>query len=392
MLKKINSALISVYHKDNLDEIIQLLDENDVKIYSTGGTYDYIKNLGNDAISVESITNYPSILGGRVKTLHPKIFGGILGRRNNQEDKFHFQEYDIPEIDLVIVDLYPFEETVASGKNENEIIEKIDIGGISLIRAAAKNFNDVLVVPSSDYYEDLITLLKEKNGQTELSDRRTFAQYAFNVSSHYDTAIFNYFDKENTKVFKQSILSSNSLRYGENPHQEGLYYGELNKVFHQLHGKAISYNNLVDLDAAINLIKEFTEPTFAILKHTNACGIACRQNSFDAWKDALAGDPVSAFGGVLVTNSIVDENTALEINKLFFEIIISPDYEKNALNILKQKKNRIILQKKSYDFSGKQFKSLLNGVIEQQKDTEKETVENMNSVTETSPTENEKTI
>ncbi|MBI9038547.1 MAG: bifunctional phosphoribosylaminoimidazolecarboxamide formyltransferase/IMP cyclohydrolase [Bacteroidales bacterium] len=390
MLKKINSALISVYHKDNLDEIIQLLDENDVKIYSTGGTYDYIKNLGKDAISVESITNYPSILGGRVKTLHPKIFGGILGRRNNEKDKLHFQEYDIPEIDLVIVDLYPFEETVASGKNEDEIIEKIDIGGISLIRAAAKNFNDVLVVPSSDYYEYLITLLKEKCGQTELSDRRTFAQYAFNVSSHYDTAIFNYFDKENTKVFKQSILSSNSLRYGENPHQEALFYGELNKVFHQLHGKAISYNNLVDLDAAINLIKEFTEPTFAILKHTNACGIASRQNVLDAWKDTLAGDPVSAFGGVLVTNSIVDEKTALEINKLFFEIIISPDYEKNALDILKQKKNRIILQKKSYDFSGKQFKSLLNGVIEQQKDTKKETVENMNPVTETSPTENEK--
>ena len=390
MLKKINGALISVYHKDNLNKIIRILDNLNVKIYSTGGTYDYIKNLGKNAVTVESITNYPSILGGRVKTLHPKIFGGILGRRNIDEDKLQLQEYDIPEIDLVIVDLYPFEETVASGKNENEIIEKIDIGGISLIRAAAKNFNDVLVVPSSNYYEDLITLLKEKNGQTELTDRRIFASYAFNISSHYDTAIFNYFDKENTKVFKQSLLSSNSLRYGENPHQEGLFYGELTKVFDQLHGKAISYNNLVDLDAAINLIKEFLEPTFAILKHTNACGLASRPKLIDAWKDALAGDPVSAFGGVLVTNSIIDEATALEINKLFFEVIIAPDYEKNALDILKQKKNRIILQKKSYDFSGKQFKSLLNGVIKQQKDVKTEAVENMNFVTKTSPCENEK--
>jgi len=390
MFKKINSALISVYHKDNLNKIIQVLDELNVKIYSTGGTYAYIKNLGKNAISVESITNYPSILGGRVKTLHPKIFGGILGRRNCEEDNVHLQEYDIPEIDLVIVDLYPFEETLASAKSENEIIEKIDIGGISLIRAAAKNFNDVLVVPSSKYYIDLIDILKEKNGQSELSDRRNFAANAFNISSHYDTAIFNYFNKENTKVFKQSFSESNSLRYGENPHQEGLFYGELNKVFDQLHGKAISYNNLVDLDAAINLIKEFSEPTFAILKHTNACGLASRPKLIDAWKDALAGDPVSAFGGVLVTNSIIDKDTALEINRLFFEVIIAPAYEKNALDILKQKKNRIILQKKSYDFSDKQFKSLLNGVIEQQKDRKKETVENMNFVTETSPTENEK--
>jgi len=390
MFKKINSALISVYHKDNLNKIIQVLDELNVKIYSTGGTYAYIKNLGKNAISVESITNYPSILGGRVKTLHPKIFGGILGRRNCEEDNVHLQEYDIPEIDLVIVDLYPFEETLASAKSENEIIEKIDIGGISLIRAAAKNFNDVLVVPSSKYYIDLIDILKEKNGQSELSDRRNFAANAFNISSHYDTAIFNYFNKENTKVFKQSFSESNSLRYGENPHQEGLFYGELNKVFDQLHGKAISYNNLVDLDAAINLIKEFSEPTFAILKHTNACGLASRPKLIDAWKDALAGDPVSAFGGVLVTNSIIDNDTALEINKLFFEVIIAPAYEKNALDILKQKKNRIILQKKSYDFSDKQFKSLLNGVIEQQKDRKKETVENMNFATETSPTENEK--
>ena len=390
MFKKINSALISVYHKDNLNKIIQVLDELNVKIYSTGGTYAYIKNLGKNAISVESITNYPSILGGRVKTLHPKIFGGILGRRNCEEDNVHLQEYDIPEIDLVIVDLYPFEETLASAKSENEIIEKIDIGGISLIRAAAKNFNDVLVVPSSKYYKDFIDILKEKNGRSELSDRRNFAANAFNISSHYDTAIFNYFNKENTKVFKQSFSESNSLRYGENPHQEGLFYGELNKVFDQLHGKAISYNNLVDLDAAINLIKEFSEPTFAILKHTNACGLASRPKLIDAWKDALAGDPVSAFGGVLVTNSIIDNDTALEINKLFFEVIIAPAYEKNALDILKQKKNRIILQKKSYDFSDKQFKSLLNGVIEQQKDRKKETVENMNFVTETSPTENEK--
>jgi phosphoribosylaminoimidazolecarboxamide formyltransferase/IMP cyclohydrolase len=387
MKKKISSALISVFHKDRMDEIARLLDGLNVKIYSTGGTFDFINKLGIKAITVESLTNYPSILGGRVKTLHPKVFGGILGRRDHENDLKHFQEYGIPEIDLVIVDLYPFEQTVAATKNEQEIIEKIDIGGISLIRAAAKNYKDVLIVPSADQYDDLISLLKEKNGFTELDDRRQFATKAFNVSSHYDTAIYNYFAGDEPAVFKQSIQIGNTLRYGENPHQKAIYYGDLNDVFEQLHGKAISYNNLGDLDAAINLMGEFDETTFAILKHNNACGVACCDNLTDAWKGALAGDPVSAFGGVLITNRTVDRITATEIDKLFFEIILAPGYDAEALEVLKSKKNRIILRKKSYDFKDSQFRSMLNGVAWQDRDSKSESVQDLKVVTTAKPSE-----
>ncbi len=390
-MKKINSALISVYSKERLDEIIRLLDELHVKIYSTGGTYDYISKLGVNAETVESLTSYPSILGGRVKTLHPKVFGGILSRRNNKNDSEHLKQYEIPEIDLVIVDLYPFEQTVASTTDEQEIIEKIDIGGISLIRAAAKNFADVLVVSSSAQYDNLINLLKDKKGYSEPEDRKYFATQAFNVSSHYDTAIFKYFNAGKQDVFKESVGHSTVLRYGENPHQKGIYYGSLENVFDQLHGKAISFNNLGDLDAAINLISEFDETTFAILKHNNACGIASRLVLLDAWKAALAGDPVSAFGGVLITNAVIDAVTASAINELFFEIILAPAYNKKALEILKTKKNRIILQKKAYHFPTKQFRSILNGVIEQDRDVKSELEENLNCVTKTAPTEYENT-
>ena len=370
-MKKIKSALISVYHKEGIEEIVSLLDNLGVELISTGGTFDFISRLNINVTTVESLTSYPSILGGRVKTLHPKVFGGILGRRDLEADRAHFAEYDIPEIDLVIVDLYPFEETLASTNDEAEIIEKIDIGGISLIRAAAKNFRDVLVVPSMDHYTELLSLLKDKKGSTELEDRKRFAAYAFNVSSHYDTAIFNFFDG-GENAFKLSFNEASTLRYGENPHQQGVFYGKLGQVFEQLHGKAISYNNLGDLDAAIGLIDEFLETTFAILKHNNACGIASRPELINAWKDALAGDPVSAFGGVLITNEIIDEATAEEINKLFFEIILAPDYNNDALVILKTKKNRIILKRKAGELPDKVFRSLLNGVIVQDKDTRTE--------------------
>jgi len=390
-MKKINSALISVFCKEGLDEIVKLLHDLGIKIYSTGGTYDFITNLGIKAEAVESLTSYPSILGGRVKTLHPKVFGGILARRENENDLHDLKQYEIPEIDLVIVDLYPFEKTVVSTTNGQEIIEKIDIGGISLIRAAAKNFNDVLIVPSVHQYDDIIMLLKEKKGYSDLDDRKRLASKAFHVSSHYDTAIFNYFNQEKENVFMQSIDSSTVLRYGENPHQKGVYYGNLDEVFEQLHGKTISYNNLGDLDAAIHLISEFEETTFAILKHTNACGIATRPRLLDAWKDALAGDPVSAFGGVLVTNTIIDFETAKAANELFFEIILAPDYEKEGLEVLKSKKNRIILRKRTYHFPVKQFRTILNGVMEQDKDFKTETLEDLKVVTKRSPNEYEKT-
>jgi phosphoribosylaminoimidazolecarboxamide formyltransferase / IMP cyclohydrolase len=387
-IKPIRSALISVYHKDRVDEIAHKLNALGITIYSTGGTYDFIRGLGIEAITVESLTTYPSIFGGRVKTLHPKVFGGILYRRDEQADVRQAGEYEIPAIDLVIVDLYPFEDTVASGANEEDTIEKIDIGGISLIRAAAKNYNDVIIVPSADQYNDLITLLDEKKGNSDLNDRYYFAAQAFNISSHYDTAIFNYFNrKTNIKAFKQSLNKSEVLRYGENPHQEGIFYGDLTKIFEQLNGKAISYNNLVDLEAALALSREFTEPSFAIIKHTNACGVASRPTLKQAWSDALAGDPVSAFGGVVAANRIIDMDTAEEVNKLFFEIIIAPCYEKNALELLKSKKNRIILQIKPVDFQAKQFKSVLNGVIEQLKDINTETFDDLKTVTETSPDE-----
>ena len=385
-LKKIKHALLSVYHKDGLEEIVKKLNELGITIYSTGGTYDFIKGLGIEAITVESLTSYPSILGGRVKTLHPKVFGGILARRDNLNDIEQLEKYELPQIDLVIVDLYPFEQTVSSGANEEDIIEKIDIGGISLIRAAAKNFNDVVVIPFSDCYTDLMTLLTTKKGLTSLEDRKYFARKAFLVSSHYDTCIFNYFNKEKEeKVFKNSILTSRILRYGENPHQQGIFYGNIDELFTQLNGKEISYNNLLDIDAAVNLIKEFKETTFAIIKHNNACGIASRPKLIDAWKDALAGDPVSSFGGILVTNVPVDMETAEEINKLFFEIIIAPAYEKNALDILKLKKNRIILQFKFSALPKHQFRTILNGVLEQEKDLKTEVSEDMQVATKMAP-------
>ena len=385
-IKPIRSALISVYHKDHIDDIARKLNALGVIIYSTGGTYDFIRSLGIEALTVESLTSYPSIFGGRVKTLHPKVFGGILFRREEEEDLKQAAEFEIPPIDLVIVDLYPFETTVASGAEEEDIIEKIDIGGISLIRAAAKNYNDVIIVPSATQYTDLIKLIDEKHGSSDLNDRYYFAAQAFNVSSHYDTAIFNYFNrKTDIKAFKQSLNKSEVLRYGENPHQKGVFYGDLAEIFDQLNGKAISYNNLVDLEAALALIREFTEPTFVIIKHTNACGVASRPTLKQAWLDALAGDPISAFGGVVITNKKVDIDTAHEVNKLFFEIIIAPDYENNALELLKSKKNRIILQIKPVDFQAKQFKSVLNGIIEQLKDSHTETVDDLKTVTESYP-------
>ena len=385
-MKRIQNALISVFYKDGLEPVLEKLSSLGIQLYSTGGTYDFIKEKGFDAETIESLTSYPSILGGRVKTLHPKVFGGILARRENEGDRQQLQEYEIPAFDLVIVDLYPFEETLAGTNDEQVIVEKIDIGGISLIRAAAKNFKDVLVVPSSSMYDELINLLGEKEGETTLTDRKYFAAQAFNVSSHYDSAIFNWINPGNIRALKVSAEKANVLRYGENPHQEGIFYGNLDEVFDQLHGKAISYNNLLDLDAAINLINDFDETTFAVIKHNNACGLASRKNLTDAWNDALAGDPVSAFGGVLVTNKEIDKQTAAEINKIFFEIIIAPAYDDDALEILKTKKNRIILKKISCGFPEKQYRSLLNGVLVQDKDTVTEKADNLKSKTILLPT------
>lgn len=382
--KKIKSALVSVFSKDGLEDIVRELDKQGVVIYSTGGTYEYIKSLGIDAVTVESLTGYPSILGGRVKTLHPKVFGGILSRRDMYSDGEQLKEYEIPEIDLVIVDLYPFEKTVASNAPEQDIIEKIDIGGISLIRAAAKNFKDVVIVPSMDYYAEFLKLYKENDGQTTLDIRRRFAAYAFNVSSHYDTAIFNYFNrKEEIANFKYSSTSGMGLRYGENPHQKGFYYGKLSDCFDQLNGKEISYNNLIDIDAAISLIDDFEAPAFAILKHNNACGMAVRNNLLDAWKDTLAGDPVSAFGGIIVTNRTITKEVAEEMHKIFFEVCIAPDYDAEALEILKGKKNRIILKRKEFAKNDIMFRSALNGALVQEKDNVVPSIDEMKSVTST---------
>lgn len=390
-LKRIRTALVSVFHKDNLDEIVKKLNELGVTIFSTGGTQEFISQMDIPVTPVENLTGYPSILGGRVKTLHPKVFGGILARRNNKNDIDQLGEYEIPAIDLVIVDLYPFEDTVASGADEQSIIEKIDIGGISLIRAAAKNFKDVMVVSSRSQYEDLLRLLNEKNGETDVEDRKNYAAKAFDISSHYDTAIFNYFNQDKEiNSFKVSNQHGETLRYGENPHQKGFYFGNFNKMFDKLHGKEISYNNLLDIDAAVNLMSEFSATTFAIMKHNNACGLASRNNLLDAYKDALAGDPVSAFGGILITNAKLNKETAEEINKLFFEVIIAPSYDEGALDILKSKKNRIILILKSRDMGAVQYRSLLNGVIVQDKDLKMETENNLEVVTETTP--DEKTI
>lgn len=356
---KIKSALISVYHKDGLNDIIELLNKFDVKIYSTGGTYDFVKKICANAQTVESLTSYPSIFGGRVKTLHPKIFGGILFRRDSEIDISEQKQHEIPEIDLVIVDLYPFEETLRQNANEEKLIEKIDIGGISLIRAAAKNFNDVAVISSQNQYNQFKKILIENNGETTFAQRKHLAAAAFSTSSRYDTAIFRYF---------ANINLSTSLRYGENPHQSAKFVGDLNEVFTQLHGKEISYNNLLDIDSALSLISEFSEPTFAVLKHNNACGCASRDNITEAWKLALQADPVSAYGGVLVTNRTVDKNCADEVNKIFFEVIIAPNFTDDALNVLKSKKNRIILQQNEFVFPATQFKTILNGVVRQDRD------------------------
>jgi len=368
---KIKSALVSVFYKDNLEPIIALLKQHGVEIYSTGGTQKFIEDQGAEVIPVEDLTSYPSIFGGRVKTLHPKVFGGILHRRDNEGDLGQAKEFEIPSIDLVIVDLYPFEETVASGAGEQDIIEKIDIGGISLIRAAAKNYKDVLIVSSREQYGAVQQLLEEKGGSTDLADRRKFAAEAFDISSHYDSAIFNYFNQEEElNKFKVSERTGKQLRYGENPHQEGHFYGPLNELFDQLNGKELSYNNLVDIDAAVCLIEEFddSENAFAILKHTNACGMAIGKDTKDAYLRAFAADTVSAFGGVLVTNQNVDLAAAEELHKLFFEVLIAPSFDDNALELLKAKKNRILLVKKQNLTAQKQYKSLLNGVIVQDRD------------------------
>ncbi len=386
-MKKIKSALISVFYKDGLDDIVKKLDQLGVTIYSTGGTFNFIESLGVKPQTVESLTGYPSILGGRVKTLHPKVMGGILCRRDNNEDRKQIEEYEIPEIDLVIVDLYPFEKTVESNAPEEDIIEKIDIGGISLIRSAAKNFNDVLIVPSVDNYSELMDILNSDNGNTNLQTRRRFATYAFQVSSNYDTAIFNYFNKEtDIAAFRQSYNNPKILRYGENPHQKGMFYGDLNSYFEQLHGKEISYNNIGDIDAACDLIDDFEDTTFAIIKHNNACGLSSRDTLKQAYIDALSADPVSAFGGVLISNRPIDLETAQEMNKLFMEICIAPDFSQEALELLKSKKNRILLKRKNSSSPKYQFRSALNGVLVQEKDKVVEKSEVMNSITNTSLT------
>ena len=387
--KKIKTALVSVYHKEGLNEIITKLHEEGVEFLSTGGTRQFIESLGYPCKAVEDLTTYPSILGGRVKTLHPKIFGGILCRRALEQDRQQIEKYEIPEIDLVIVDLYPFEATVASGASEADIIEKIDIGGISLIRAAAKNYNDVVIVASQAQYQPLRDILMERGANTTLEERRWFAKEAFGVSSHYDSAIFNYFDGGEGTAFRCSANHPTALRYGENPHQKGYFYGQLDQMFDQIHGKEISYNNLLDINAAVDLIDEFQETTFAILKHNNACGLASRPTVLQAWKDALAGDPVSAFGGVLITNAVVDRETAEEINKIFFEVIIAPDYDVDALEVLGEKKNRIILVRKPVELPKKQFRSLLNGVLAQDRDLKVETPADLKTVTNQAPTPEE---
>lgn len=388
--RKIQSALISVYHKDNLEPIVQRLNQLGVKIYSTGGTETFIKNLGIEVIPVESITDYPSIFGGRVKTLHPKVFGGILYRRDNESDLEEAKKYDIPHIDLVIVDLYPFEDTVASGASEEDIIEKIDIGGIALIRGAAKNFNDVLIVSSRDYYGDLQAILDEKEGETTLSDRKLFAARAFETSSHYDTAIFNHINADHgLDVFKLSASPARTLRYGENPHQSGYFYGDLSNYFDQIHGKEISYNNLVDIEAAVQLIAEFETTTFAILKHNNACGVATGTTVAEAYHRAFAADSVSAFGGVLVTNQEISSGAAEEMNDLFFEILIAPSFAPESLEILKQKKNRILLVQKKPWREHTQYKSLLGGTIVQDYDLQSEGGSDLEIKTKKVPTNEE---
>lgn len=375
--KKIKSALISVFHKDGLDEIVRALGSLGVKIYSTGGTQKFVESLGVPVTAVEDVTGYPSILGGRVKTLHPGVFGGILARRDNAQDLEQLRQFNIDEMDLVIVDLYPFEDTVASGADNQAIIEKIDIGGISLIRAAAKNYKDVVIVASKAQYAQLAELLATKGGSTDEEDRYDLARQAFGVSSHYDSAIFSYFDRDKRDGLRVTADGRMHLRYGENPHQQGAFFGDFAKMFEQLHGKEISYNNLLDIDAAVGLIGDFDDTTVAILKHNNACGVAVRPTVLEAWKDALAGDPESAFGGIVITNRPVDKATADEMNKIFFEVVIAPAYDADALEVLKQKKNRIILVRKECAMPAESVRSCLNGFLVQQRDAATETPERL---------------
>ena len=388
---KIKSALISVFYKDGLDPIVKKLHQLGVDLYSTGGTQKFIEDLSIPVTPVESVTEYPSIFGGRVKTLHPKVFGGILHRRDHSGDQAEKSQYQIPAIDLVIVDLYPFEETVAGGASEEDIIEKIDIGGIALIRGAAKNFNDVLIVPSVNYYTELLYLLESQSGNTSLEQRKLFATRAFEVSSHYDSAIFNYLNgDEKVEAFKKSITPKRSLRYGENPHQSGAFYGDLDAFFDQLHGKEISYNNLIDIEAAVQLISEFdNETTFAILKHNNACGIATASTVAAAYEKAFQADTISAFGGILITNKTIDKAAAEKINELFFEILIAPEFEQEALDILKQKKNRILLVQKQQWSSRKTYRSMLNGVIEQDYDSKTDGRDDLATMTSKKASEQE---
>ncbi|MFY7757263.1 MAG: bifunctional phosphoribosylaminoimidazolecarboxamide formyltransferase/IMP cyclohydrolase [Flavobacterium stagni] len=388
--KPIQSALISVFSKDGLEPIVRKLHELNVTIYSTGGTEEFIKNLGIPVVPVEEVTDYPSILGGRVKTLHPKIFGGILNRQDNASDVAQMEEYQIPQLDLVIVDLYPFEKTVASGASEADIIEKIDIGGISLIRAAAKNFKDTVIVPSVNEYGLFLEMLTSGNGSTTLAQRKFLASRAFHTSSHYDTAIFNYFNEEET-IFKVSSDQGQVLRYGENPHQKGYFFGDFEAMFTKLHGKELSYNNLLDVDAAVNLILEFknNEPTFAILKHNNACGLATRSTMKAAYLDALAGDPTSAFGGVLIANGRIDLATAQEINQLFCEVVIAPAYDDEAIAVLQEKKNRIILVQHEVALPNQNVRTCLNGLLIQDRNNSTDTKEGLTYVTTSKPTDQE---
>ena len=390
--KKIKSALISVFSKEGLAPIVKKLNEQNVKIYSTGGTEKFINDLGIEVIAVEDITDYPSILGGRVKTLHPKVFGGILNRQDNDGDVAEMEQYNIPQLDAVIVDLYPFEKTVASGASEADIIEKIDIGGISLIRAAAKNFKDTICVSSVEDYAEFLELISANDGEISLKDRKRFAAKSFNISSNYDTAIFNYFNsEEKLPAYKISETNGQELRYGENPHQKGFFFGNFDEIFTKLHGKELSYNNLLDVDAAVNLMNEFKgeSPTFAILKHNNACGIAQRDSVKQAYLDALAGDPVSAFGGVLISNTEIDEETADEIHNLFCEVVIAPSFSAKAQEILEGKKNRILLIQKEITLPSTSVRTCLNGVLVQDKDNITDTAKILTHSTNNKPSSSE---
>lgn len=391
-MKKIQTALISVFDKNGLEPIVKLLHENKVTLYSTGGTQSFIEDLGIPVVPVEELTGYPSIFGGRVKTLHPVVFGGILYRRENQEDVAQAKEFNIPAIDMIVVDLYPFEDTVASGAAEQEIIEKIDIGGISLIRAGAKNFKDTWIVSSKDQYDKTLQILSEQSCSITFTDRKQYAAEAFSVSSHYDTAIQNWFlNQDDASINSFRSLPEKALRYGENPHQKAVFYGDLDAMFNQLNGKELSFNNIVDVDACIGLIDEFdaTQPTIAIIKHTNACGLASASTVKEAYVKALAADPVSAFGGVIVSNTNIDKDVAEEINKLFMEILIAPSFDEEALEILKSKKNRILLQRNEVALPEESFKTVLNGVLVQDKDLAMESAAQMETVTEKQPTASE---